>query len=89
MGDFKGVVMEQDNKALAGLEKALGELHSYINAIKEATFPGKKLEDGAKLLKFLQDNFKTLQKQHQDLSEKILERVKEAQAKDVTPKSEE
>lgn len=89
MGDFKGDEMEQENKALAGLEKALGELHSYINAIKEATFPGKKLEDGSKLLKFLQDNFKTLQKQHQELHEKLVERAKEAQAKDITPESEE
>lgn len=75
--------MEQ-NKALQGLEKALGELHSYINAIKEATFPGKKLEDGAKLLKFLQDNFKTLQKQHQDLLDKLTEETKLANAKDVS-----
>jgi len=78
----------EENKALAGLEKALGELNSYVNAIKEATFPGKKLEDGAKLLKFLQDNFKTLQKQHEELTNKILEQRELNSAKDVTPDNE-
>ena len=81
--------MEQDKKVLAGLEKALGELHSYKNAIREATFPGKKLEDAAKLLKFLEDNFKSLQKQHQELHERLLEQAQADQAKDITPKSEE
>jgi len=77
-----------DSKAIQGLEKALGELHSYINAIKEATFPGKKLEDGAKLLKFLQDNFKTLQKQHQELIDKALEDKQLSEAKDASSQQE-
>lgn len=68
---------------LASLEKALGELHSYINAIKAATFSGKNLEDGAKLLKFLQDNFKTLQQQHQAIAKEIQEANKAQQEEKV------
>jgi hypothetical protein len=76
--------------SLAQLEKALGELNSYSNAIKAATFPGKSLEDAAKLLKFLQDNFKTLQVQHNQLFQEIAEENKQSsEIKDITPASEE
>jgi uncharacterized membrane-anchored protein YhcB (DUF1043 family) len=75
--------------SLAALEKALGELHSYENAIKAGTFPGKSLEDAAKLLKFLKDNYKTLQTQYSQLQQEIIaesksEAEKVAKAKDVT-----
>lgn len=75
--------------SLASLEKALGELHSYIGAIKGATFPGKNLEDGAKLLKFLQDNFKTLQLQHQAVAKEIDNESKAVQEEKVVSESSE
>lgn len=77
-----------DKTKLASLEKALGELNSYINAIKGANFPGKFLDDGAKLLKFLQDNFKNLQNDYQDIVKKMINVDASNKAKDVTPESE-
>lgn len=76
-----------DQKRLASLEKALQELLSYVNVMKTSTFNGKQLEDAAKLLKFLQDNYKTIQTQYSDLLKKLSDQAASEKAKDITPEA--
>lgn len=78
-----------DKSKLASLEKAVAEIHSYVTAVKNATFQGKYLEESAKLLKFLQDNFKTLQDQYRELSKNIANTAASEKAKDITAEASE
>lgn len=62
-------------KKLEGLTKALSDLSSFINVVKAGTYPGRSVEDAAKLLKFLQDNYKALEKQYTALTEEIRKEI--------------
>jgi hypothetical protein len=72
--------LEELTKKTEGLNKALSELNDYRNAVKAATFPGKSIEDAAKLLKFLNDNYTSLHAQFMKSVEEGLELEKQAEA---------